>query len=246
MLTWELGKLNSQGQPFMVSKTLNCSLNEKATFRKWAETMIGRQFTRAEIYGASRFNVKELLGTTCLVQIEQTEKEGKVSAKVTGIVQMPEGMPVPTPVNEFVYFSLDPDEYDAEVFENLSPWAKEKIQASPSHTNLLVALRKKAEPPAPKMTPAEIIQDEIPGMMRSHRFPAGKGSRRPKTNTCGTVWCSPAVFLCPRNNTMPTEDNLTGASDQGAKKVTVMRRRAAMARMARQIHCSCGYAGAPR
>lgn len=170
MLTWELGKLNSQGKPFMISKTMNCSLNEKATFRKWAEAMIGRQFTRAEIYGANRFNVKELLGATCLVQVEQTEKEGKVSAKVTGVVQMPEGMLAPARVNEFVYFSLSPDEYDPAVFENLSPWAKGKIEISPSYANLLVALRKKEETPAPvkpapKMTAKErkaLIKDEVP------------------------------------------------------------------------------------
>jgi hypothetical protein len=50
MLTWELPlKLNSKGRPFLISKTLNLSLHEKATFRSWAENMMGRVFVEADL-----------------------------------------------------------------------------------------------------------------------------------------------------------------------------------------------------
>ena len=60
---------------------MNCSLNEKATFRKWAEAMIGRQFTRAEIYGANRFNVKELLGAAFWFRSSRVRRKARFLPK---------------------------------------------------------------------------------------------------------------------------------------------------------------------
>lgn len=170
MLCWELpNKLNSQGQPFVVSKTLNFSTNEKATYRHWAEAMLGRPFTKPELFGKNRFNVKNLLGESCLLQIEQTENtEGKIGAKIKNAMALPEGMAEPPVANEFVLLSLEAAEFDATVFENLSPWAKEKILKSPEYANLLVARRNQGQPPIeePKKLTAEerreLIDDEIP------------------------------------------------------------------------------------
>src|ERR1017187_7641692 len=121
MLTWELPlKLDEKGRPFLVSKTLNLSMHEKATFRAWGENMIGRVFTKADIVGLNRFNVKTLLGKTCMIKIDQVEKEGRIYARIGNLVQTPDGIPEPAQINENVFFSLAPDEFDEEVFNNLS------------------------------------------------------------------------------------------------------------------------------
>ena len=161
MLTWELPlKLDVKGRPFLVSKTLNLSLHEKATFRSWAENMIGRVFTKADIVGLNRFNAKTLLGKTCMIKIDQVDKEGKIYAKIANLMQTPDGIPEPAQVNDLVYFSLDPSEFDEEVFNGLSKWSKEKIENSPSYVNLRAGQRNKAK--AKTLTSAELINDEIP------------------------------------------------------------------------------------
>jgi hypothetical protein len=161
MLTWELPlKLDVKGRPFLVSKTLNLSLNEKATFRAWAENMIGRVFTKADIVGLNRFNAKTMLGKTCMIKIDHVEKEGKIYARIANLVQVPDGIPEPAQINDLVYFSLDPSEFDEEVFDGLSKWCREKIENSPSYVNLLAEQRNKAK--AQTLTKAELINDEIP------------------------------------------------------------------------------------
>jgi hypothetical protein len=161
MLTWELPlKLDVKGRPFLVSKTLNLSLHEKATFRSWAENMIGRVFTKADIVGLNRFNAKSLLGKTCMIKIDQVDKEGKIYARIANLMQTPDGIPEPAQINDPVYFSLDPSEFDEEVFNGLSKWSKEKIENSPSYANLRAEQRNKAK--AKTLTKAELINDEIP------------------------------------------------------------------------------------
>jgi hypothetical protein len=161
MLTWELPlKLDEKGRPFLVSKTLNLSLHEKATFRAWAENMIGRVFTKKDIVGLDRFNAETLLGKTCMIKIDQVEKEGKIYARIANLMQTPDGIPEPAQINELVYFSLDPSEFNEEIFDGLSKWAKEKIENSPSYANLRADQRNKAK--AQTLTKAELINDEIP------------------------------------------------------------------------------------
>jgi hypothetical protein len=161
MLTWELPlKLDEKGWPFLVSKTLNLSLHEKATFRSWAQSMLARVFTKADIVGLNRFNAKTLLGKTCMIKIDHMDKEGKIYARISNLMQTPDGIPEPAQINDPVYFSLDPSEFDEEVFNGLSKWCREKIESSPSLANLRVDQRNMAK--AKTLTKAELINDEIP------------------------------------------------------------------------------------
>ncbi len=162
LFTWELPlKLNSQGRPFLISKTLHLSMHEKATFRSWSENMMGRVFTKADLVGANRFNAKDLLGRSCMIKFDHGEREGKVYAKIANLIQVPEGIPEPHQVNDCVYFTLDPGEFDKSVFESLSSWTKEKIQSSENYENLRATQPKQSEPSEPKKTTVELI-DEMP------------------------------------------------------------------------------------
>jgi hypothetical protein len=104
------------------------SLHEKSTFRGWAEAMVGREFGPSDLVGRNRFDVKALLGTVCLLQVEHgTSRKGSLFAKVVDLMQAPEGVKVPPPVNEPFYFSLDPVEFNQAVFDELPQWDREKI-----------------------------------------------------------------------------------------------------------------------
>jgi hypothetical protein len=112
-------------------------MHDNSTFRSWASNMIGRPFTKEDIDedSATRFNAKSLLGKSCMIKVEHVEKEGRVSAKVANLMQMPEGVPEPHQVNESIYFSIEPG-FDEEVFEGLSPWCKAKIETSETYRAL--------------------------------------------------------------------------------------------------------------
>lgn len=159
MLTWELpGKMMTDGRPFLISKTSNLSMHEKATFRAWAESMVGRKFNKSDMAGPTRFDAKSLLGKSCLLQVEQVEREGKTYAKITNLMQLPEGLPVPERLNEFVYLSLEKDEFDKEIFDGLSQWTREKIEGSTSYRKL----RDRPATPIELKTAAEWVEDDIP------------------------------------------------------------------------------------
>jgi hypothetical protein len=147
---------------------MNLSLHEKATFRAWAENMMGRTFGKADLTGPHRFNVKALLGRACMLKIEHVERDGKINARVTNLISPPEGLPEPTQVNECLYFTLDPAGFDRDVFNTLSSWAKEKIQKSETFSNLMATAQSRktaSDDPciamAEAQTTADLIDDEI-------------------------------------------------------------------------------------
>jgi hypothetical protein len=113
------------GKPFVVSKFYTASLNEKANLRKDLENWRNKPFTDQELAG---FESKNILGKPCMVTLNTTQN-GKV--KVTSVTSIPKGTPVPVQVNNNLYFSLEPEEFDASIYEGLSDGIKKMIQMSP-------------------------------------------------------------------------------------------------------------------
>ena len=113
------------GKPFYVSKFYTASLGEKANLRKDLENWRGRAFNDQELGG---FESKNILGKACMLSLTLNDK-GKV--RVTGIMALPKGMPVPPQINPITYFSLD--EFDLETFEGISDGIKKMITASPEY-----------------------------------------------------------------------------------------------------------------
>ena len=105
------------GQPFTASKFYTLSLHEKANLRHDLKNWRGRDFTDAELKG---FNLKNLLGATCLLSVTTNEK-GR--ADVSGVMALPKGSQVPEAVNPSTYFSFS--EFDQGTFDGFS----EKMQA---------------------------------------------------------------------------------------------------------------------
>lgn len=135
IIGWELpNELMTEGEyagkPFAVSKFYTQSLGEKANLRKDLTNWRGRQFTEAELSG---FDAKNILGVTCMLSLTENEKQ---RVRVTGVMALPRGTPVPPQINPTVYLSLDPDEFKESVFLNLSEKMQAMIKLSPEYAAL--------------------------------------------------------------------------------------------------------------
>lgn len=110
--------------PRATSKEYTLSLGTKANLRKDLETWRGRAFTADELSG---FDVKNILGKNCQIQIIHQAKNDKVYANVASITPLMKGISVKTPENPIRYFAFGDG---GEIPEGTPEWIIKKIQAS--------------------------------------------------------------------------------------------------------------------
>lgn len=157
ILGWELpNELISEGdyagKPFTVSRFYTASLSEKANLRADLANWRGRDFTKDELSG---FDPKNILGKPCMLSLTLNEK-GKV--RVTGVMAPPKGTNVPPVAHDEIYFSLEPDEFNDEDFEAISPGIKKMIELSPEYA----AIRHKPQVSKPAGGSIDDMDDDIP------------------------------------------------------------------------------------
>jgi hypothetical protein len=158
MLSWEIADDDakmSDGKRFMTSQRYTWSMSEKANLRKHLEAWRGQAFTDAD-FGEGGFNLKNVLGKACLLQIVHEENNGKTYANIASLMKMPKGMPVPTAESELIYLWLDPDLFDREAFGKLSDYMQELIKKAPEYSFALSTSKTQPEHIAGGM------DDEIP------------------------------------------------------------------------------------
>lgn len=133
-ITWELPtetavfKEENGPEPFVVSKTYTLSMYDKANLRKDLESWRGKGYTDAE---ADNFDITKLLGQPCLLSvIHQPRKDDptKNYVAISSIAKLMSGQNCPEQVNPTRVLSYD--EFNWEVFENLSDYMKDKIRDS--------------------------------------------------------------------------------------------------------------------
>lgn len=129
-LGWELpNEKMSDGRPFVVQKPYTLSLHEKSSLRKDLEAWRGRAFTAVELKG---FDIAKLLGKACTLAITHTHKEnGKTYANVKSVSGLIKGTSVPDLANKPVQLSLNPKEFNKDVYDGLSDYLRGKIAMSP-------------------------------------------------------------------------------------------------------------------
>lgn len=134
ILGWEISEKmttgENAGKPFIVSKFYTQSLNEKSTLRHDLAGWRGRDFTPEELAG---FDARNILGKTCMLSLTLTDK-GKI--KVASVAKLPKGMEGPTQVNQSVFLSLEPNDFDRKVFEAQTDKMKAIIMQSPEWDSL--------------------------------------------------------------------------------------------------------------
>ena len=114
------------------------------------------------------FDLRHILGKTCLLGISHVEKNGKTYANIASISNKMRGYEPPAPHNEVFAFDLDKPDYT--VFEKLSEKLKETIRLSPewAELNPPPAPPQQRQPETPGAAPAQPAQpvedfdDDIP------------------------------------------------------------------------------------
>ncbi len=112
-VVWQVAERKDDGKPYLVSKQYTASLHEKASLRKDLDAWRGRKFTKEELAG---FDLEQVIGAPCLLNVEHTERAGSTYANVTSLMRLPKGMPVVTPSDYIRKKDRDQhDQHDAHV-----------------------------------------------------------------------------------------------------------------------------------
>jgi hypothetical protein len=125
LVSWEIledGVRMDNGEPYTINKTYTASLHEKSSLHKDLVAWRGKPFSEQELMG---FEMQDLLGTYCTLQIVHNEKNGRKFANVNAIMGTKER---PTPVNDDVWFDITKP--DLKVLDSLGDYYKDKITSS--------------------------------------------------------------------------------------------------------------------
>jgi hypothetical protein len=135
MLSWEMpNELMADGQPFSISQRYTWSSSEKARLRQDLESWRGKKFTDAD-FGPGGFDIKNIIGKGCLLNIVHNTKGDKTYANIAAIVQLPKGTSIPPKKNADVFFSLSA--FDPETFSGLSEGLRNIIAKSPEYGEVM-------------------------------------------------------------------------------------------------------------
>lgn len=138
MLSWELHDDEikmSDGRPFSITQRYTWSMSDKATLRQHLEAWRGMPFKDSD-FGPGGFNIKNVLGKACLLQVVHDERNGKTYDNIQALMKLPKGVEAPALVNEQVYFWLDTELFDRDVLAKMSDNLQATIKASPEYAHV--------------------------------------------------------------------------------------------------------------
>ncbi len=133
----ELKEFNGKQEPCAIGRTVTLSLHKKSTLRPLIESWLGRKLSEEEI-DSGAWKLSDLLGMTCLLNVTNTEKDGKTYANVQAVTPVPKGMVVPEAVNPTTWFFCGynglMEDFDTDVFMKLPDWMQQLIMSSPEYS----------------------------------------------------------------------------------------------------------------
>lgn len=138
LLSWELKSdetIMDDGQPMSIHQRYTWSMHEKATLRRHLEAWRGAKFKDSD-FGPGGFDVKNVLGKSCMLTIMHNESNGKTYANVASVSKLPKGMTAGELHNKTMLIWLTRDEFDRDAFDELSDGLKMTIKKSPEYNNL--------------------------------------------------------------------------------------------------------------
>lgn len=132
LIGWELPEelieIGGEPVPRTINQRYTASLNEKSVLRRDLAAWRGRDFTAAEL---SEFNLRNIVGAPCLLQVIHREYNGKKYANMASIMTLPKGMGKPKLSAEPVIYDIDEDEPSA--VNDLPEWIKSIVIQSESY-----------------------------------------------------------------------------------------------------------------
>lgn len=135
MILWELvgaGTVTVDGKEVnrSISKRYSKSLSPKSNLRKDLRAWRGREFTDEEL---KKFDMVNILGAPCQIQIVNTTNNGKTYSNIAAIMNLPKGMPRPTPTEDKVYWDFEDCEIEDDAWNRIPKWLQEVIKTSETY-----------------------------------------------------------------------------------------------------------------
>jgi hypothetical protein len=111
-------------QPFSVHRMVNFVIAPRSNFQKMLESWRGRAFTEEEL---ENFEIKKVLGATCMITVVHTVKTGATYANVDSVVPLPAKWKaiMAAPVNPPVYYEIEMGKNA--IFQSLPEWLRMQI-----------------------------------------------------------------------------------------------------------------------
>jgi hypothetical protein len=133
LVMWELPteriEIKGEDMPRAISRQFTLSLNKKATLRQFLESWRGKAFTETELSG---FDLKNLIGVNCQLNIIHSNRNGKTYADVASASPLLKGTARRELENQPLFFSFDDG---MEIPEHCPDWVVERIQKSAESTS---------------------------------------------------------------------------------------------------------------
>lgn len=137
LIGWEFPEerieINGEDVPRTITQRYTASLNEKSILRRDLSAWRGRDFTPAELSG---FNLRNIVGAPCMIQVIHKEYNGKKYANVASIMTLPKGMAKPVLSGEPIVYDID--ENDPADVEKLPEWIRTTIKGSESYLSRII------------------------------------------------------------------------------------------------------------
>ena len=151
---WEIPgetiEVDGEQRPRMIPKEYTASLSTKANLRKDLESWRGRAFTPEEL---KHFDLKSIVGASCMLSVIHTEYNGSTYAKVSGVMAVPKGIPKGSLSEPPTVFEIG-DSADFTPLKDLPEWLGKIIMNSKEYLETL------GEPPVMEELPPD-EQDEL-------------------------------------------------------------------------------------
>ena len=120
--------IDGREMPLTISKSYTVSLHEKSALRRDLAAWRGKDFTDEEAKG---FDVSKLMGAYCMVNVTQSESNGKTYSNVAGLTPLPGALKNAKPAPVHAPVSFDLDNPDMDVFDSFHEKLQDAIKASP-------------------------------------------------------------------------------------------------------------------
>lgn len=167
MIRWEVPnervEIDGKDLPAIHSEKYTWSFHENANLRDMLESWRGKTFVEDDFAGPPNgFHIKNLLGVPMMGQVFHESKGDKTYANLK--TAMPAGIKKPEwPALEGPSYFFDLDDFNQEVFDQLSDYYKTTIQGSPEYQKLFGSNQhsQQSENPGAGMQHAD-LDDEIP------------------------------------------------------------------------------------
>jgi hypothetical protein len=139
-ITWELPTVLGEfmdgdvkvEKPRIISGEYTFSMHKRGKLRPTIEGWFGKSFPNDD--AAYDFDLEKLIGKSCLIAVQNDEKDGNVYSNISGILPLPKGIKCPSAVN--APFFLSYESWDQEAFESLPQFIKDKIIATPEYKGI--------------------------------------------------------------------------------------------------------------